>query len=325
MKTHIGMVLLLTLLLTGCEAPKQVDQLSLAYAKQPSNALTFIALDQGFFQQQGLEVQAESFPSGKRALQDGFYKKSFDMAVTADVPFSFSKQSDTELVTFAHIFSANNVNRIIARQDSGIKQIADLKGHKVATQQNSAVHFFLQRVLHAHQLSDSDIKPVFMKAEQLPQALNSGEIDAFSMREPYITQASELLDGNVNIFSAPGVYNQYELLVAHRQTLEQKPEAFEKFIKGLQQAQNFAYQHPDQATEILAKALGLPINKVRQDWRPASLQIGLQQGLLITLESEQAWLNPGLTTKSLPNVLGSIYFPVMESAAPELISIVHGK
>lgn len=317
-------IILFSLLLSSCGAQQQIDQLSIANAKQPSNALTFIAMDQDFFQKHGLEVKIESFPSGKRALHDGFFAKEFDMATTADVPFSFARQNHPDLVIFGHIFSANNVNRIIARQDSGIKQLTDLKGHKVATQQNSAVHFFLHRVLQSLQIGENDLTLNYLKAEKLPMALNNGEIDAFSMREPYISQATHLLDGRVNIFSSPGMYNQFEVLVANRATLREKPRAFEKFIKAMLDAQVFTFQHPDKASEIVARAIGVSAEKIRQNWRPSSFQIGLQQGLLVTLEGQQAWMNPQVSPERLPNVLDTIYFTVMQNIAPELISIVYG-
>lgn len=329
MRHNTLIIMLFSLILSGCATQDEIDQLSIANAKQPSNALTFIALDQGLFEKHGLEVKIESFPSGKRALQDGllhegFLKNEFDMAVTADVPFSFARQAHPDLKIFGHIFSANNVNRIIARQDSGITKLSELKDHKVATQKNSAVHFFLHRVLESQQINQDDLSLSYMKAEELPKALSNGTIDAFSMREPFISQASELLDGKVNVFSSPGIHNQFEVLVAKQQTLQAKPRAFEKFIKALLDAQMFVFQHPDQASEIVAKALGVSDDKVRQNWRPSSFQIGLQQGLLVTIEGQQAWINPELSREALPNVLDDIHFLVMQKVAPELISIVYG-
>lgn len=128
----------------------------------------------------------------------------------------------------------------------------------------------------------------------------------------------------MNVFSSPGIHNQFEVLVAKQQTLQAKPRAFEKFIKALLDAQMFVFQHPDQASEIVAKALGVSDDKVRQNWRPSSFQIGLQQGLLVTIEGQQAWINPELSREALPNVLDDIHFLVMQKVAPELISIVYG-
>lgn len=325
MKDFILPFLLLTLFLTGCENPMEMDHLRLASAKQPSNALTFIAMKKGFFQEEGLKLEVKSFPSGKRALYDGYLQGGFDLAITTEVPFSFLAANQTETLVFGHIYSANNTNRVISRKDAGIDSLADLKGHNIATQENSSVHYFLTRVLKSQAIATDDIQIEFMKAEKLPEALASGKIDAFSMREPYISQASDLMDGKVNIFSAPGIYNQYEVLIADKTTLQTKSRAFEKFLKALLKAQNFSYRHPDQATAILADTLDMEINKIRQSWRPNSLQIGLQQGLLVTLEGEQKWIHSSDQSIAPASVLKMLYFPIMEKVAPELISIVRNQ
>lgn len=94
----------------------------------------------------------------------------------------------------------------MARRDRGIEEAADLRGKHIATQRGSAVHFFLHLCLVSHGLTEEDVTLSFMKGEELPAALAEGRIDAFSMREPYVSEASSLLGERVVIFGHKSIY-----------------------------------------------------------------------------------------------------------------------
>jgi len=325
--SSIGILVLMGL--SGCEkAPQKMESLNIASANQPSNALTFIAQEKGFFRDAGLEVSIEDFPSGKRALQDGFLNpdKKFDLAITSDMPFSSAIHKGHSLVTFAHIFSTDDVNRIVARKDRNIFQLPDLAGHTIGTQENSAVHYFLTRILEAYNLNNSEVNVKFMAAEALPTALSKGSIDAFSMREPYVTQARDMIgEDNLSILGAYGVYHQYDVLVSAPEIIQMKVPAFEKFVSGLLQAQDFAINHPEEALDIVAKKLNISVQSLKKTLSLNDLKIGLQQGLLMTLESQQAWLASLDSQKMAHNsnqFTDFFYFPLLESVAPELIAII---
>ncbi|MES9908569.1 MAG: hypothetical protein ABW150_08700 [Candidatus Thiodiazotropha sp.] len=51
-----------------------------------------------------------------------------------------------------------------------------------------------------HEIYEKDLELSYFKAEQLPDKLASGAIDAFSMREPYISLAREKLPGKYIVF-----------------------------------------------------------------------------------------------------------------------------
>ena len=325
----LSLVLVSTVLcLSGCSSePVEIDSLKVANAKQPSNALTFIALDQGYFKAEGLELEFVTFPSGKRALQEGFLddKQGFDLVIASDMPFSSALQNHPDLVTFAHVYSADNVNSIVAREDENIQDFKDLAGKVIGTQKNSAVHFFLHQVLTAYDLDNSGIQTLFMPAEVLPAALAEGKIDAFSMREPFVSQARQLLDGKIKVLKAYGLYHQYELLISTQSQLAKKHRAVEKFTRALLKAQNFNYQNPQKAIEIVAKYLEITPQSILKSWEPGALKVGLQQGLLVTLENQQRWLDPtnAVLLRQEESFLNYFYLPILKTVAPEVIAIVY--
>jgi NitT/TauT family transport system substrate-binding protein len=84
--------------------------------------------------------------------------------------------------------------RILARKDSGVTKLADLKGKKVGAARGGAQELLLYAELDKVGLSWSDqpgkdVRILFLAYADLNQALQSGQLDAISQSEPQSTQA----------------------------------------------------------------------------------------------------------------------------------------
>lgn len=326
----VGLLMIVSAILASCSKPQPLN-LTAAIANQPDNVLNYIAIEKGFFEAQGLNFNYDFYPSGKRAFTDGFALKDYDLVTMTAVPFVFALSEHPDLKLFGHIYSANNVNRLVARQDVGFDSIDQIQDKVIGTQQNSAVHYFFHRVYNTLDIPRTAFTLKFYSAEQLPQALASGEIDAFSMREPYVSQAKELLKGQVNIFSMPGVFNQFGILVSNQATIERKPEALKRYLKGLKQARAFALNSPEESIKILAKYLSISVAEARESWRISHLQLGLNQAVINTLEGEIYWRNY-LTQLGLDNskfdlktfdISKYINIELMMSVNPESVMVIY--
>jgi ABC-type nitrate/sulfonate/bicarbonate transport system substrate-binding protein len=306
------------------EPPALMRQISFGLPMQPQGALALIAVDQGFFAEQGLEVSVKEYPSGKRALHDGLFQGEVDIISVSDVPVTFAAFERQDFGIIASTFSANNVNRVIARRDHGIHDPQDLQGKRIATQRASAVHFFMHLFLLHNRLSESDMQLSYLKAEQLPDALLEGRIDAFSMREPYISQAAERLGDKAVLFAAPGVYEQMELLVASRALVEQEPAVIEGILKAMLAAEDFIREQPQQAAEIVARRLGVEPEKIQAILPTLNLRISFHQSLLLLLEDEARWaIKSGLVSSdALPNYLVLFQLEALKQLKPGAVTVI---
>jgi len=84
--------------------------------------------------------------------------------------------------------------RILARKDSGVTKLADLKGKKVGTARGGAQELLLYAELDKAGLTwgdqpGKDVRILFLAYADLNQALQSGQLDAISQSEPQSTQA----------------------------------------------------------------------------------------------------------------------------------------
>jgi ABC-type nitrate/sulfonate/bicarbonate transport system substrate-binding protein len=287
-------------------------------------ALPFIAAQRGYFRQKGLDAEVVRYPSGKLALK-AMLAGDVDVAAVADMPImSHSLQRD-DFAVFASIAWTEQGAWLLARKDKGISGPTDLAGKRVATQRNSAVHFFLSMFLLKHGIADSDVELVFMKAVELPQALADGRIDAFSMRNPFIRDAKELIADQALEMFDPNVYRQTFNLVTWKERLRTDSATVERLLAALVEAENLLIRDEELARSALVAHLGVAREaEVRADWGKYTFSLTLDQSLFVTLEDQARWAlarNPELGDE-IPNYLGFVDTRPMAAVKPEAVSVI---
>jgi NitT/TauT family transport system substrate-binding protein len=321
-----GMVLLA--LIAGWGIRQRVarapENIVLALALQAPSALVFVACERGYLAEEGLKAEVTEHVSGSRALA-ALLAGEADVTTAADVPVVFNSFTQREFRILAAIGASGNEQRLVARKDRGIAAPADLRGKRVGTQPASAVHFFLHCFLLHYGLDEQEVAVVFQKAESLPESLAEGTIDAFAMREPYVSEAVRRLGPRAAVFAAPGLYLRTELLVAARRLIETRPDAAIRLLRALLRAEEFAREQPRAAMAIAARRLKIGEAELAALWPDLDLRVGLDQSLLPILENEARWalrhrLVPGT---EVPNYLPFIHLNALEQVKPEAVTIIH--
>lgn len=291
----------------------------------PTSLLAHVALDRGFFSANGLDVSVKEYPSGKRALDDGLFTGQADITWSNETPIALAGFGRSDFRIISTTLSANNINMVVARRDHGIERPEDLRGKRIATQKGSAVHFFLHLFLLEHGMTEQDVKLSFLKAEELPEALASGAIDAFSMRDPYISRARSLLgEDNSIIFRAPGIYDQMDLMLIPLDLLENRPMVARKALRAMLDAERFVVTNHQETAAIMARRLKIEptaAEDMLHDFKP---NVALPQALLVLMESEARWaIKSGLTErKEVPDYLNLIDVDDLQALKPEVVTII---
>lgn len=299
------------------------EKVRIGIALQLPSALTIIAAEKDFFSVEGLDVTLKEYPSGKKAM-DGMLAGEVDIATTAETPIVFNSFKRNDFSIIATIGSIDNVLRVVARKDRKIQKPIDLKGKHIGAQQTSASYFFLHMFLIKHGLSEQDVQISFHKVEEMPKTLARGEIDAFSLREPFISEAKKLLGDNVIVFTEPGLYLWMENLIALNSFIKTKPEVLKRILCALIRAKGFENKFPDQAIKLIAKKMGVSESEISTLWRDLNLKVSLEQAILLTLEDKAQWaINNKLTDKTkIPNYLDFIYLDGLKAVKPEAVTII---
>lgn len=300
------------------------DVVRIGLSLQPTNALVIVALARGYFADQGLKVAVTEYPSGKIALKTGLFAGKLDMITASDVPIALSGFQRRDFKIIATVYAVDNQNRVIARKDRGIVRPDDLRGKRVATQSASAVHFFLSLFLANSGISDNEVEMSFMAARRLPATLANGAIDAFAMREPYISRARAFLGDKAVVFDAPGLYDQTDQIVVSDALIDKRPGAVVKILRALVRAEEYVKSNRTAAQTIVADRLGVTPARIAADWPRRPPRVSLEQSLLSHLEVQARWAirSKLVNGTAVPNYLDVIHLRSLVAVKPRVVTVV---
>jgi len=258
MKRLVALCLgLLVALSTG--VTQAAEKLKIGWVYAMANAPALIADEKGYFKQQGLDVELVSFTSGPlvhQALSAG----SLDMAYIGSPPVYhwFARGLHSRILAKVNYGQA----AVIARKDSGINSLADLKGKKIAgVRKGSGMDVLLRGYVlgEAAKLEpDKDVTIISMPSGNMGPSVDTGVVDAAFVWEPFTSQW--LIRGNAKVVldmnQAVPKYPWY-IIMALPQTLKEKRSAVVKALKAHRQAVEFLNSSPDAGNDIIAKAFKL--------------------------------------------------------------------
>lgn len=324
-RTPLLLLFSVSLLSGNCvETPKakNLTKMRIGVGRQVSAALVYVALEKGFFEEVGLDPTVTIYPSGKRALVEGLLTHREDVITTAEVPFVWKSFKHKELRLIASIANSNNANAIVARRDRGIHKFADLTGRSIGTQKASAIHYFLHSVIIDKEIPKDSIRVSFHKAETLVDQFAEGTIDAFSAREPFVSQAVEKLGPNAIVLTAPDLYIQNEVVIAWKQEAGSPKRTL--FLKALSKAESFVRTHQKETLLILSKSVQANKDELAKSMRSCNFTLGLEQSILSLLESEAQWFSEEILTRRPPSpfFLDYIETSTLEKVRPEAVTLI---
>ena len=275
------MIILFTIISTACIAPapqppsvtpaQELTTVKAAYMPIISFGPLYIAQEEGYFEQQGINLVLEKFPSTSTALP---LLLNGDIAVTGGqlspgMVNAIAKGAHIRLVADkGTIFPGScNSSAFLVRKDlveSGtIKTVSDLKGKKIAVGIDQSYGLF--RIREKGNLTIDDFESHDMPREAIPTAFETGAIDGAYLMEPYITQA--VMNGKAAIF-LPGdafIPNYSTPLYYGPAFIDNNPELGRKFMVAyLQGVRQYNQGKTERNLDIMAKYTHLDRDLLKQ-------------------------------------------------------------
>lgn len=299
------------------------QRIALAYVSTTHAVLAGVALEEGYYRQEGLEVTARRHSFGRSALED-MLAGNADLATAADIPIMMAIMKGERISIIATIQTSTRDNAIVARKDAGIVTAADLTGKKIARAPGTTSDFFMDAFLCAHGIGDKNVKKIDMKPEMFLDALVSGRVDAVSAFQPFLVQIEKELGDRVLSFYDKNIYTWSFNIVAREEYVRRNPEKVRKLLRALVRAERFVKENPGRAQEIVTRFSGLEAGMVREIWPSINFQVVLDQFLVLALEDESRWaMSSGrITGRKVPNYLDFIHFDGLGSVKPDGVRIL---
>ena len=156
-------------------------------------------------------------------------------------------------------------NSILVPKDSKITSVADLKGKEVALGRGTSAQGVLIKSLKKAGLELDDVKANYMAPGDGLAAFNAGEVDAWVVWDPFVTQVLQQGDARA-LPDDETVDNALQFEIASTKAIED-PETREHvadFVDRLGQAFVWAQENSDAWGEAWAKDSGLPLEVTKQ-------------------------------------------------------------
>jgi NitT/TauT family transport system substrate-binding protein len=286
-----------------------------------------IALEKGYFRQQGLEVTLLPFPAGKEGLEAVVAGRA-DFTTVAETPIAFQVMKGSRVYVLATLASVSKLYAVVARRDLGISSTSDLQGKKIGVALGTNAHYFLDSFLLFHRISRNGVRLLDVSTEKTVEALSTGKIQAVATWEPSLSKLRAQLGPKALCFYGEPVhiYRVTWNIAARQDYVQKNPETVNRLLRALIQAEGFIKENRAEARRInsryIAKTDGQELDKFWKAYRP---EISLNPLLIENLENQTRWAirNRLTNIKEVPNYLQYIYFPGLESLKPEAVTIVH--
>lgn len=321
---HISIILGSVLAFVPNGHPLAAEKIKIGLPLQSPSALIFVAIEQDYFKDEGLDVEVTRFPNSKSALEKGLLSGSVDIVTTSEVPFVVCCEDHPDIRVIASIARSENEHSIIARKDRGIKSPGDLKGKRISTVEGTSSHIYLSYFLSAQGIPEESVSFVFLTPDRFVQAISSGDIDAFSFREPFISQAGRLLGDNAVVFRDPGLWERTENVVTTRKFLMTRWSAAQLYMKALLKAEKYALGHPEETTRMVCREINGNYADVKNDFENMTLEVTLDQRLIYVMEDVNRWcVRRGyIVDHKMPNYLNFVDDRILKDIRPEAVSII---
>jgi len=324
-KIIISLILLFGVIISGCvqeeEYTEPVEKLIIAEASQPIGSILYVAYVNGYFEDEGLDVEMKRHTSGRDAINTMLAGEA-DLAEVADIPIMYKSLEGEDFSIISTISTSGKNIAIVARKDKGISSPNDILGKRVAVTLGSGSEFFLNSFILAHGIND--VESVNNNPEEMFDALMNGEVDAVSTWNPHVINLEKALGDNGVVFFGDTFYKLTWNIVGKRNFIYENPEKIKKVVRALVMAEKFIQKNRDTSKEIVAAYLNLDISKLPDQWDTIDLRVSLSQFSMSIFESEARWAikNNLTSTTEVPNYLDYIYFDALEEVNPGAVTII---
>ena len=301
-----------------------LEKITIALPTQPSTGPMFIAIEQGFFKNHGLEVVNQVHDVGAQGLKSVLENKA-DMVIVADTPFMFKVMSGENISIISSIANSRKAAAIVARKDRGISSVSQLKGKTVGVSLGTNMQFFLDVMLVAHGVASSDIHVVNVKPAELVKALESGQVDAVVAWHPFLSQLQQKMPNEIGVFFGEDLFSFRFNLVAKQDYIQTHALTLQKVVAALNEANQFIDQHPDRARKIVGQYIKMDEQTLEKIFDPADFELQLDQALLLSLDDQSRWaIKNGLAKNTVvPDYLKYIYLTALQKEKPEAVTLIH--
>ena len=260
LSTMLGVAMWLAV---GAMTASSAEPLKIGYSDWPGWVAWQVAIEKGWFKEEGVDVQFEWFdyvPS-----MDAFAAGKIDAVSMTNGDALVTGASGGKSVTILVNDYSNGNDMIVAKP--GIKSLEELKGKKIGVEVGFVDHLLILNGLEKAGMKDTDVTLVNTPTNETPQVLASGDVDAIGAWQPSSGQAMKLVPGATAIYTSadePGLI--YDVLAVNPASLSARRADWLKVVKVWDKV--VAYINDPKTTEDALKILSGRVGLKPEEYKP---------------------------------------------------------
>ena len=259
MKKIFALILALALVfaLTACGEKEETITLVLDWTPNTNHTGIYVALEKGWFEEAGLQVQVVQPPEGGSALLAASGKAQF--AVTAQDTIAPALAGDSPMpITAVAAILQHNTSGIVSRAGEGMDTPRGLEGKKYATWDSPVEKATIRQVMTADGGDFDRVELIPSTVTDEVSALRSGDVDAIWIFYGWAGIACQVAGLPIDYFDFadfdPVLDFYTPIIVANNEWLKAEPEAARAFLSALSRGYEYAAENPKEAADILMEA-----------------------------------------------------------------------
>lgn len=241
----------------GKQTSDQPENIRLDYAYYSPTSLVlkeFGWLEEEFAED-GIKIEWTLSQGSNKSLEY-LNSNSVDFGSTAGAAAFISKANGAPIKN-VYIFSKPEWTALVTHPDSGIKEVSDLVGKKVAATLGTDPYIFLLRALNAEGVSVDKVEIVNLQHGDGASSLISGAIDAWAGLDPHMARLE--IEADTELFYRDVDFNTYGFLNVREEFAKHYPAYVNRVIQVYEKARKWAIKYPEETAELLAKEAGIPL------------------------------------------------------------------
>lgn len=238
------------------------NKIRIGYSDYPGWVAWQIAIDKGWFKEEGLDVDFEWFDYS--ASLNAFSARQIDAVTIAHGDNLMVASSGVNGILVLATDSGSMNDLVIAK--SGV-ELKDLKGKKIVVEKGLVDHLLLDSAMKDLGIKSTEVELVNSATNEIPQVFMSPDVQVAALWQPSANQALKNVPGSKIIYSAadkPGII--YGALTVNSESLSRNQKEWKKIIQIWDRIVAYIEDPKtrDEAIQIMANKAGVSAKEYSQ-------------------------------------------------------------
>lgn len=273
-----------TLIIWGCSKKPENNKIKVGYLPMVSSLTHFVAMEKGYYKEEGVEVEANPIKTSNLIAQDivaGHINAGIELSIVPLLKQLEVSPNSAKIFSISSITSDNGFDGILVKSSSTLSKLEDLSGKKVGVFPGTTAKISLAEIFKA-KFPNLEL-PLFIELDPPLhiQSLESGDIDVLFTYEPTLTLG--IVKYGFKKISTSVYAMQYSpcpvgVAAINSKWMQENPMTAQAFFRAIDKSVEFIKNNPAKALQILAKATNLDKNVAdAMNIMPMSLSTSIDQ------------------------------------------------